>query len=85
MRKLQEMASTLNEEFRDHLADAMREKFDGLEVETTANIFAMRLVTRRVDGEDFTPEQIAWLEAWSEGYGKALDRVRDEDNESRRW
>jgi hypothetical protein len=84
VRKLQEMASTLNDDFRDHLAEAMRGKFDGLEVETTANIFAMRLVTRRVDGEDFTPEQHAWLAAWSDGYGKALSVVRAADAASRR-
>lgn len=84
MRKLEEMARTLNDDFRDHLADAMRDKFNGLEVETQANIWGMCLVTTRVDGKDFTPEQHAWMEAWSEGYGKALSLVRQEDNSSRR-
>jgi len=76
MRKLQQMARTLNDEFRNHLAAAMAEKFDGLEVQTTYAFLADRLVTTRVDGEDFTPEQMAWMEAWSEGYGKALGLVR---------
>jgi hypothetical protein len=73
------MARTLNDGFRDHLAEAMAEKFDGLEVETSANIFSMSLVTRRKDGEDFTHEQYMWMQAWSEGYGKALSLVRSAD------
>lgn len=79
MRKLEAMASTLNDDFRDHLAEAMAEKFNGLEVETHVNIWQMCLVTTRVDGEDFTPEQYAWMQAWSDGYGKALSLVRSAD------
>lgn len=73
--KLGRMARTLNDDFRDHLAKAMREKF-GLEVETLFSIVAGALVTTRADGEDFTPEQMAWMQAWSDGYGVALDLVR---------
>lgn len=76
MRKLDKMANVLHDEFREHLAAAMAAKFDGLEVETHANIWQMRLVTTRADGEDFTPEQMTWMEAWSEGYSKALELVR---------
>ena len=75
--KLDRMRRTLNDEFRDHLAAAMREKF-AVEVETYFDLLgSMRMVTTRADGEPFTPEQHAWLGAWSEGYGCAMEQVHD--------
>lgn len=74
-RKLDAMAQTLNDEFKAHLAEAVRVKF-GLEVETTFNIFSLAMVTRRADGADFTPEGLAFVGAYSDGYGKALELVR---------
>lgn len=78
MRKLERMARTLNDEFRDHLAAAVREKH-GIDVETGFNLFSGALSTSRSDGEDFTPEQMAYIEAWMAGFGKALEMVRAAD------
>jgi hypothetical protein len=75
MKKLERIAKTLDDDFRDHLAVAMRDKF-GIEVETHYAFLADRLVTTRVGSEDFTPEQHAWLGAWAEGYSTALGIVR---------
>ena len=76
MTKTEKLARTLNDDFRDHLSDVMREKFD-IEVESSFDFLgSMRLITTRVDGKEFTPEQDSWLEAWSEGYGKAMEIVR---------
>ena len=54
----------------------MRAKFD-IEVENNFNIMVMALVTTRVDGVDFTPEQHAWIGAYSQGYGDAMQIVSD--------
>lgn len=74
--KLEKMARTLNDDFREKLAEAVKEKF-GIEVKTESNIFDMRLITSRVDGEQFTTEQHEWIGAFSEGYRVALSMVRD--------
>ncbi len=77
--KLGRMAIELNEDFREKLASAMLEKF---EIEVTS-FFALlgtgRLVTSRMDEEDFTPEELAWLAAYSDGYGEAMTMVRAAD------
>ena len=76
MTKLEKMARRLNDDFREILVEEMREAC-GIEVENYFDIFgAMRLVTTRTDGEDFTPEQLAHLKAFSDGYCKAMDLVR---------
>jgi hypothetical protein len=74
--KLEKMARTMNDDFREKLAEAVKEKF-GIEVKTEFNIFDMRLITSRVDGEQFTAEQHEWIGAFSEGYTVALSMVRD--------
>ena len=77
--KLGRMAIDLNDDFRVKLADAVREKF-GIEVETYYDFFGSgRMVTRRVDDEVLTPEQYAWLKAYSDGYGQAMEMVREAD------
>lgn len=73
--KLEKMANKLNDDFRGKIVEAMQAKF-GLEVENNFSIFDMRLHTSRVDGEDFTPEQHAYLEAYSTGFGQAMSIVR---------
>lgn len=64
----------LNDHFRDRLVEVMQERF-GVEVESRWSIVADRLVTTRADGEDFTPEQHAFLGAYSEGYSDAMGQV----------
>jgi hypothetical protein len=73
--KLQKMANQLNEEFSGELKEAMREKFS-IEIESEFNIFSMRLVTTRVDGNDFTEDENRFIEAFSDGYGRAMRIVR---------
>lgn len=69
------MATKLNDEFADKLSSVVRENF-GIEIDSRFNIFSMALVTTRLDGEDFTPEQYAFIAAFSDGYGVAMEIVR---------
>jgi len=72
--KLEKMADKLNEDFRTKIIEAMREKF-GIEVENEFSIFDLRLHTTRIDGKDFTVEQHTYLEAFSAGFGEAMNLV----------
>lgn len=74
-KKLQIMADELNAEFRNDLPVAFLGRY-GIEIETAYNLFAGKLQTNRVDGEDFTPEQKLFIEAFEYGYLKAVMRVR---------
>lgn len=58
--------------FRDQLKTAVSRKF-GIEIETTYNIIALRLVSRRSDGTDFTEEELAYIQAFEAGYMAAWD------------
>lgn len=83
MRKIEKVAQLLNDDFRDHLRARMLDKF-GITVKTEYAFLADRLITTREYGADFTPEELTYLEAWSDGYGKALDLVRSADLETLR-
>ena len=72
--KLEKMASKLNEDFRDKLIGEMKNVF-GIEVENDFSIFSMQLTTRRVDGEDFTIEEMKYLEGYSNGFAAAMNLV----------
>lgn len=61
----------LNLRFRDELIREMHHRF-GIAVESNWSLFAGRLVTTRIDGQDFTPEQHAYLAAWSAGFDRAM-------------
>jgi len=75
--KLEKVATRLNADMRDKLTEAVREKFE-IEVEHYFDIWgSMRLVTTRVDEEPFTAEQHAFIEAYSMGFGDALQIVRE--------
>ena len=73
--KLGKMADELNNEFRVKLAAAVLEKFN-IEIEMNFNIMSMRLVTTKKDESDFTPEQHAYIGAFSDGYEAAMLMVR---------
>lgn len=73
--KLEKCAQHINNSFSAELGSQFKAKF-GRELETSFNLFVMQLVSRPSDGEPFTVEQKAWVEAWGEGYGIALDIVR---------
>lgn len=66
----------LNDEFRVKITEVMRKRY-GVEVENTWGFIAQRLVTRRADGEDFTLEQMRFLEGYSEGFAAAMELVGD--------
>ena len=55
MRKLDKMAQDLNDGLGRRLAAEMLERFE-IETETSLDFFgSMQMVTRRTDGDDFTP------------------------------
>lgn len=65
----------LDEAFRECLDAAFRERW-GVEVETAFDLLgSFRYVTLRKDGEDFTPEQHAWIGAYTEGWGRCRREV----------
>lgn len=73
--KLAKLSDKLNEEFRVRLTDEVAERF-GIEVEHRFDFFGSgRLVTTRVDGKEFTPEQHAFIGAYSEGFAAAMGIV----------
>lgn len=53
--------------FREQMREAFARRFNVL-IETEYNILAMRLITTRADGQDFTPEQHAWIAGYEAGY-----------------
>lgn len=72
--KRKQLATKLNEHFREAIKTAMWVKFD-LDTENDYNIISMRLVTTRADGKPFTKTQYEWLGAFSEGYAEAMGFV----------
>ena len=74
----QSFGDLLNEHFREALPKAFLEKF-GVEIETGYNFFANTVYSARIDGEDFTPEQAAFVSAYEAGYGEAMDFVRSHE------
>mgnify|MGYP001598132268 CR=1 FL=1 len=78
MTKLERMHNRLNDDFPKVLAKAFWDKFD-TPIETTFDIFGtMRMISRRMDGEEFTPDQFAWIEYYSQGYSDAMRMVKTE-------
>lgn len=78
--KLEKARRQVNDKFRDHLAVAFKEKF-GLEIESEwqglLSDSGGALVSKRKDGQDFTPDQHAFVGAFSEGYGLALTELSE--------
>lgn len=85
MSKLNNMRRELENEFQRALHAAFTAKF-GMEIKTEFNLFSMQTISTRVDGQDFTPDEHAYIQGWSEGYGKAVNLVlfRDSDDEYQR-
>jgi hypothetical protein len=74
--KIEQLRKSLQNDFRDQLTAAVREKF-GIEVEHDFDFLTFRLVTTRVDEKSFTEIQHAWISAWVQGYAKATELVRE--------
>jgi len=73
--KLDKCASRINDQFAEKLGAAFKKKFRR-NLETSFNIISMRLISEPANGKPFTPEQKAWLVAYSDGYGEALSIAR---------
>ena len=78
MRKLQKMAKALHEEFRNDLSHIMRSKFN-IGIETTWDIISGQVISRRVDGKDFTKAQTLFMETYESGYLHAIRRIEYAD------
>ncbi len=74
MTKIEKMHRKLNDNFRDHLKDAVLKKYS-VEIITEYVFLAERLITKKVDGSEFTPAQIQWIAAFSNGYEAAMSQV----------
>lgn len=72
--KMEMMHNQLNEEFIGKI-DAWIERSYGVKARTKWNIFSMNLSTMREDGGEFTPEQLAGIGGYSEGYAAAMAAV----------
>lgn len=75
-RRLGKLARKLNDTFRDHLGEAFKNKFHGVEIETSFNLTA-GMVSRRLDEKDFTHEELDFIHAYEEGYAAAMKQVRE--------
>ena len=76
--KMWRMFDGINYAFSDRLGKAFSERFGreiktmwNVEIKTMWNVFAMHLESYPKDGEEFTPEQHAWVTAYSAGYADA--------------
>ena len=85
MTKLTNMRRELEKEFQTALHEAFMKKFS-VQIETSFSIFTMETVSKRVDGQDFTIDEHAFIQGWSDGYGKAVNMVlfRDCDDDYQR-
>ncbi|AYD44787.1 hypothetical protein [Yersinia rochesterensis] len=72
--KIEKLHRKLNDSFSDKLNAAFLDKFSR-ELTTSFNILSMRLVSFPSDGMDFTPEQLNWVCAYSDGYSAAKNQV----------
>ena len=81
MSKLDKMRRELENAFRDKLHAAFQAKYS-LVLETHFSLMAFAMVSVRADGQDFTPEQHAFIGGYSEAFGAAIGMVlmRDADD-----
>ncbi len=73
MKKIERLRRQINDSFRDHLHDAMKEK--GVEVKTEFNIWSGNLVTRTVNGKRMTAKQMEFMKGFEAGYLAAMKQV----------
>lgn len=82
MTKLEVCERRVNDRFSAKLALAFKAKFSR-DLTTRLDLGLLQLVSAPADDKPFTPEQKAWVEAYSDGYGEALTIVRAMANEGR--
>lgn len=75
MSKLDKMRKELENSFTAELHAAFEKKF-GLKIDTTFDLLGgFQMVTRLESGEQFTIDQHAFIQGWSEAFGKAINMV----------
>lgn len=75
MSKLDKMRKELENSFKQELHEAFFAKF-GLKIVTIFDLLgSFQMVTRLESGEQFTLDQHAFIQGWSEGYGKAINML----------
>ncbi|KKK64003.1 hypothetical protein LCGC14_2988570 [marine sediment metagenome] len=77
MRIADKIARLVNDSFSDKLKEAILEKF-GMAIETSYNFLSGYHRTTRVDGKDFTQEEMDFLRAYEDGYVAAMKIVREQ-------
>jgi len=77
MRIADKIARLVNDSFSDKLKEAILEKF-GMAIETSYNFLSGDHITTRVDGKDFTQEEMDFLRAYEDGYVAAMKIVREQ-------
>lgn len=76
MTKIEKCHLRVNGSFRDHLHAAFKAKFN-LQLETIFSLGTMSLVSYLADDIPFTPEQHAFIAAYSEGYAAAMVQISE--------
>lgn len=74
MTKLEKLAKELNDEFRTDLKAGMFSRF-GIEIETNFSFLTGNIISTRIDGADFTAEQMEFMQTYEKGYVAAMVRV----------
>ncbi len=77
MRIADKIARLVNDSFSDKLKEAILEKF-GTAIETSYLFLSGHHRTTRVDGKDFTQEEMDFLRAYEDGYVAAMKIVREQ-------
>lgn len=81
MSKLDKMRKELENSFTAELHAAFEAKF-GEKIETTFDLLgSFQMVTRLASGEQFTMDQHAFIQGWSEGFGKAINMILWREND----
>lgn len=75
--KIEKLQKKLNEEFRNILAGEMLNRYK-VRIETNWSFLSNEIISTRIDGEDFTVEQINFMKFFELGYVAAMGMVREE-------
>lgn len=75
MSRLYKLHQQIRNRFSEELAQAFKERFEGLCVETRWNVIDMHSASFRTDGKRFSKEQRTFVEAFSIGYSAASSQV----------
>lgn len=77
MKKIDKLRRSINDGMSEELAKACKEAFPDLELETEFSILSGHMVTRPANQKKFTKEQHSFIRGFSNGYGMAMEQVRE--------